>query len=210
MPAFGERFKRDAQFLDCAKDGVLCSGGAGFERGGDFFYAAAIPMAHDDGGTFCRSEFLKRLFHAASELAAAGETLGRRSGVTDAREWIELGAVFGIARGLLASGVIGFALSEAVDGVVCGDAINPSAEVGLSSELFEFLVGAQKCLLHDFFRVMRIARHAISEAIDVLAVALDENAEGVAVTGKRAFHRDGVRDRIRGRAKLDARIHLFH
>jgi hypothetical protein len=39
---------------------------------------------------------------------------------------------------------------------------------------------------------MRIASHAIGEAIDVLAVALDKYTVGVTVTGEGTFDRDGV------------------
>jgi hypothetical protein len=57
---------------------------------------------------------------------------------------------------------------------------------------------------------MRIARHAIGEAVDVVAVPLDENAISIAVAGEGALDRDGVWNGIRSRATLDARVHLGH
>jgi len=68
------------------------------------------------------------------------------------------------------------------------------------------LIAAQKCLLNDFLGVMRIARHAVGEAIDVLTVALDENAIGIAVASEGALDSDGVGDQ----GRVDARGHLGH
>ena len=126
------------------------------------------------------------------------------------RERIDFGALFGYAGRRFAASIFDFALAEAVDGVICGDAVDPSAEVGLAGKLFKFLIAAQKSLLNDFLRVMRIARHAVGEAIDVVAVALDENAIGIAVAGEGALDSDGVGEKIRAEATLDARSHLRH
>src|SRR5256885_15189553 len=119
-------------------------------------------------------------------------------------------AFFGFAGRRFAASVFDFALAEAVDGVVCSDSVDPSTEVGLAGKLFEFLIAAQKCLLNDFLGVMRIARHAIGEAIDVLAVTLDENAIGIAVASEGTLDSDGVGEKVRAEATLDARSHLDH
>jgi hypothetical protein len=57
---------------------------------------------------------------------------------------------------------------------------------------------------------MRIARHAIGEAVDVVAVPLDENAISIAVAGEGALDSDGVGEKVRAEATLDARVHLRH
>src|SRR5260221_3581918 len=148
--------------------------------------------------------------HAKSELAAAGETFGRGGRILEVGERIEFVALFGCAGRRFAARVFHFALAEAVDGVVCGYAVDPRAEVSLAGKLFKFLIAAQKSLLNDFLRVMRIARHAVGESIDVVAVTLDENAIGVAIAGEGALDSDGVREKVRAEATLDARSHLRH
>src|SRR5262249_5514911 len=120
--AFGKRLERYAQFLNCTKDRVLRSCGARFQNGGDFFNAAAIPMTHDDCGALCGSELLERLLHAKSELTAAGETFWRGGGIFDLRKRIHFLAIFRLARWLFTAPVFDFALADAVDGVIRGDA----------------------------------------------------------------------------------------
>jgi len=55
--AFCKRFESCSQFLYGAKYGVFCRGRAGFQNCGNFVDAAAVPVAHDDGGALRGSKF---------------------------------------------------------------------------------------------------------------------------------------------------------
>jgi hypothetical protein len=75
--------------------------------------------------------------------------------------------------------------------VIGGDAINPSAKIGVSGELLQFLITTQKSFLHNFLRVLAIAHHSVRKLVDTAAVPLNEDTVSVAITGEGAF--DGLR-----------------
>jgi hypothetical protein len=58
--------------------------------------------------------------------------------------------------------------------------------------LAEVPVGSQKSLLNHFFRVVLISGHAVRQAKELLAVALDQHAESVALARQRALHGEGI------------------
>ena len=83
-------------------------------------------------------------------------------------------------------------LPHAVNRVIRRDAISPGAEIGARSELAKILVGAQKSFLHHFLGVVLISCHAIRQAKELLAVALDQHPESIALARERALHGDGI------------------
>ena len=76
--------------------------------------------------------------------------------------------------------------------VIRGDAINPRREIGLRRELLQFLISAQKCLLHNFFGVVMISGQAVRQPKNRGAVPLHQNAISIAIARKRALDGDGV------------------
>src|SRR4029077_2147523 len=100
-------------------------------------------------------------------------------------------------------------LAHAVNGVVCGDAINPRSEICACRELPEFLIRAQKSLLDNFFGVVLIPSHAKGQPEHVVAVPLDENAKGIALARERALDGEGVACRD-GLGALAALWHPIH
>src|ERR1700724_3658096 len=63
----------------------------------------------------------------------------------------------------LSAGIFLLALAHAIDGVICGNAINPRREIGLRGKLFKFLISTQKCLLHYFLGVVMVAGQTVRE-----------------------------------------------
>jgi hypothetical protein len=75
--------------------------------------------------------------------------------------------------------------------------------------LAELLIRAQKSLLDDFFGIVLIAGHAVRQPENVVAVALDENAKGIALARERALDGKGVAGGD-GLGILDALLHPSH
>jgi hypothetical protein len=64
---------------------------------------------------------------------------------------------------------------------VHGDSIQPRGEPGLALEVADAPVDLQEDLLHQIFHVGALRAHASGEPRDLLAVLLEELAEGEAV-----------------------------
>ena len=146
--------------------------------------------------------------HVSSELDVVSQALWRRRRIVDQRHRIVFGSLFIDSR-LDFSRFFFFSLPHAVDRIICGDAINPGPKICSRGKLSELLVRAQESLLNYLFGILTIPSHAISQAENIVAVPLDENAKGIPIARQRALHGDDVALRD-GLGVLNARLHSNH
>src|SRR6266851_4278757 len=77
-----------------------------------------------------------------------------------------------------------FSFGHHVERTIDGDSIDPGSELRARLEAFKPLVSAQEGLLYDLFRVGFVAGDAEGYAEDTLAVAYDECAVRLFVSGE--------------------------
>ena len=163
-------------------------------------------MAHHECGSFRVRKSGKRLFHLFAQLETLRQSLGSWRIV---RNTIH-GIVFHSFRaGRFSPRVFFLPLAHTVNGIVGGDAIDPSSEVRARFELTEFLIRSQKRLLDDFFRILPVPGHAVGQPKNILAVPLDKNTKGIALTRESALDGEGVACGD-GLGILDALLHPIH
>ena len=75
-----------------------------------------------------------------------------------------------------------------VEGAVRGDPIEPAPDLRALVEAIEAAVGLQEGLLDDILGVVRVPRHSIGQAEEGAPVAVDQQAEGLAVAGFGSRH----------------------
>src|SRR5579871_6812059 len=168
-----------AEFLYGTEDRLFGCVGSDVECGGDLFGGTSFHVAEDEGGALGGGETLHGAGLEGFDLLAKEESLGIGGGVGDLHLMLGGVCVFGD----LIIGV-GFSFVLHIEGTVDGDAVDPGSELGARLEAFKLLIAAEEGFLNDLFGVGLVAGDAEGYAEDSRAVAYDELAVGLFVSGE--------------------------